>query len=149
MTGNEIRKVVEIDASPDVVFKALTDPKELTHWLPDAAMLEPKVGGKFKFSFYKDSTRSCGKRDGDSVSEGKILELVPGKKLVYTWKWANAPEFPQTVVTWDLEKIGQNKTRLTLTHTGFTGAEESSKSAKDHDEGWSMHLNELITRYKK
>jgi activator of Hsp90 ATPase-like protein len=49
-----IEKNVVIDASPEVVFKAITDPKELTNWFPDHAILEPKLGGKVKFSFYKD-----------------------------------------------------------------------------------------------
>lgn len=149
MTGNEIRKIVEIDAAPEVVFKALTDPRDLTRWLPDAAVLEPKIGGKFKFSFYKDSVRACGKRDGDSFNEGKILEFVPNKKLVYTWAWTDVSDFPETIVTWELEQMGKNKTRLTLTHSGFTGKEPSHKSAKDHDQGWSNHLNELVAYYKK
>ncbi|MDP9289471.1 MAG: SRPBCC domain-containing protein [Thermoproteota archaeon] len=49
----EIKKNIVIDASPEVVFKAITDPNELTNWFPDQAILEPKVGGKMKFSFYK------------------------------------------------------------------------------------------------
>ena len=149
MTENEIRKIVEIDASPEVVFKVLTDPNELTNWFPDAAMLEPKVGGKFKFSFFKDSARACGKRDADSFNEGRILEFVPNKKLVYTWQWNDTPDFSETIVTWELEQIGKNKTRLQLTHSGFTGKEPSNKGFQDHNEGWSIHLNLLSEYYKK
>jgi uncharacterized protein YndB with AHSA1/START domain len=149
MTGNEIRKVVEIDASPETVFRAISDPKELTNWFPDAVTFEPRAGGKFRFSFYKDSARGCGKRDGDSVNEGKILEFVPNKKLVYTWKWDGTPNFPETVVTWELEQMGPNKTRLKLTHSGFTGMEPSNKGFQDHNEGWSMHLDLLVAYYKK
>jgi Activator of Hsp90 ATPase homolog 1-like protein len=50
----EIRKTIIIDATPEVVFKAITDPNELTHWFPDQAILEPKVGGKMKFSFLQN-----------------------------------------------------------------------------------------------
>jgi uncharacterized protein YndB with AHSA1/START domain len=53
----EIKKNIVIDASPEVVFKAITDPNELTNWFPDQAVLEPKVGGKMKFGFYKNSKR--------------------------------------------------------------------------------------------
>ncbi|NHH98716.1 hypothetical protein DYY66_1618 [Candidatus Nitrosotalea sp. FS] len=149
MTGNEIRKTIEIDASPETVFKALSDPKELTNWFPDAVTFEPRAGGKFKFSFYKDSARACGNRDGNSFNEGKILEFVPNKKLAYTWKWVDTPNFPETIVTWELEQMGPNKTRLKLTHSGFTGKEPSNKSFQDHNEGWSMHLNLLAEYYKK
>lgn len=149
MTGNEIRKTVEIGASPEVVFRALSDPKELTNWFPDAAVFEQRVGGKFKFSFFKDSTSdSCG-RDKDYFNEGKILEFVPNKKIVYTWKWIDTEDFPETIVTWELEPLGKDKTRLTLTHTGFTGKEPSHKSAEDHNRGWSMHLDKLVAYYKK
>jgi uncharacterized protein YndB with AHSA1/START domain len=40
----EIGKSNIIDASPKVVFKAITDSDELTKWLPDQAILEPKIG---------------------------------------------------------------------------------------------------------
>ena len=37
----EIKKSIVIDASPEVVFKAISDPNELTNWFPDQAILEP------------------------------------------------------------------------------------------------------------
>jgi uncharacterized protein YndB with AHSA1/START domain len=49
----EIEKTMIIGASPEIVFKAITDPDELTNWFPDQAILEPRVGGKMKFSFFK------------------------------------------------------------------------------------------------
>jgi uncharacterized protein YndB with AHSA1/START domain len=98
-------------------------------------VIELKVGGKFRFSFYKNSSRSYGSRDGDSFNEGKILEFVKNKKLVYTWQWKDTPDFLETIVTWELEQLDKNKTRVTLTHSGFTGKELGQKSAKDHDEG--------------
>jgi uncharacterized protein YndB with AHSA1/START domain len=42
----EVTKNIVIDASPEVVFKAITDQNELTNWFPDQAILETKVGGK-------------------------------------------------------------------------------------------------------
>ena len=42
----EIKKTIVIDASPELVFRAITDPNELTNWFPDQAILEPKVWEK-------------------------------------------------------------------------------------------------------
>jgi uncharacterized protein YndB with AHSA1/START domain len=148
MTENEIRKVVEIDASPEVVFKAISDPSELTNWFPDAAILEPKVGGKFKFTFYGNSDRRRMKHDQDFFPEGKVLEFIPNKKLVYSWQHKNVTNFPETVVTWELEQLGKDKTRVTLTHSGFTG-KEGRKGIEEHNEGWSFFLNELVSYCKK
>jgi len=149
MNDLEIKKIIEIDAPPERVFKAISDPVELTNWFPDAVILEPKVGGKSKFSFYKDSDKRSKKMDRDFFPEGKVLEFVPNKKLAYTWQHKNIPDFPETVVTWELEQLGKNKTRLTLTHSGFTGKEVDMKSAKEHDQGWSYFLGELASYCKK
>lgn len=145
MNDLEIKKSIEIGASPEVVFKAISDPNELTNWFPDAAILEPRVGGKTKFSYYKDSKRGTCARDHDKTNEGRVLEFVKNKKLVYTWQHMDVPDFPETIVTWELEEISKNKTRLTLTHTGFT----SKDQVKDHFEGWSFFLNELTSYCKQ
>jgi len=68
----EIRKTIVIDASPEVVFNAITEPEQLTRWFPDQAILEPKVGGRMKFSFYKDLKNTH--RDMDYFPEGTITE---------------------------------------------------------------------------
>jgi uncharacterized protein YndB with AHSA1/START domain len=131
----EIEKHIVIDASPEVVFKAITDPKELTNWFPDQAILEAKVGGKVKFSFYKEEGQHG---DCSGATEGTIIEFIPNKKVSYTWEKHNTPDFPRTVVTWKLEKIDDGRTRVNLLHTGF----ESGKLFK-HDEGWSYFLDRL------
>jgi uncharacterized protein YndB with AHSA1/START domain len=41
-----IEKNIVIDASPEVVSKAITNQDELTNWFPDQAILEAKLGGK-------------------------------------------------------------------------------------------------------
>jgi len=149
MNEHEIRKTIEIDAPPETVFKALSDPMELTNWFPDAAILEPKVGGKFKISFYKDSEKPRMKMDRDFLNEGRVVEYVENKKLAYTWQWKDVPDFPETVVTWELEQLSKTKTRVTLTHSGFSGKEEGPASIKEHNEGWSFFLNELVSYCKK
>jgi len=147
--ANEIRQVIEINASQEVTFNAISNSKDLINWFPDTAILEPKVGGKFKLSFLKNSKKPKMKMDRDFINEGKVLEIVPNKKLVHTWQWNQISDFPETIVTWEVESIGKSKTRLTLTHTGFTGKEEGPASLEEHAKGWSFFLNELISYCKK
>src|SRR5215472_16933073 len=81
----EVTKNIVIDAPPEVVFKAITDQNQLTNWFPDQAILETKVGGKMKFSFYKNSKRGnqeCG-RDTDKFAEGTVTEFILNKKISY------------------------------------------------------------------
>jgi uncharacterized protein YndB with AHSA1/START domain len=138
----EIRKSMIIDASPEVVFQAITDPNELTRWFPDQAIFEPKVGGKIKFSFFKTDSEY---RQMDYFPEGTITEFIPNKRLSYSWHEPNYPGFPNTVVTWELEKIENNRTRLNLLHTGFKAGETAQK----HNEGWSHFLTELKKHCEK
>jgi uncharacterized protein YndB with AHSA1/START domain len=138
----EIRESIIIDASPEVVFKAITDPNELTKWFPDQAILEPKVGGKMKFSFYKTDSKY---RQMDYFPEGTIIEFIPNRRISYTWQEPNIADFPRTVVAWELEKMENDKTRLRLSHTGF----KADEPAKKHNEGWSHFLNELRKHCEK
>ena len=73
-----------IRASPEKIYQAFLDPDSLAAWLPPHGMvarthsLEPKVGGKFRMSFYtvnKSWTSSFG---------GTYIELIPNKKIVHT-----------------------------------------------------------------
>ena len=148
MTEKEIKIIVEIDASPEVVFKAISNQTELTNWFPDDAILEPRAGGKYMVVFLKDSKKPRMKMDRDFINEGKILEIIKNKKLVHTWQWKTFSGFPETVVIWELEQVN-NKTRLTLTHSGFTGKEEGPASVQEHNKGWTFFLNELVSYCKK
>jgi uncharacterized protein YndB with AHSA1/START domain len=60
------------------------------------------------------------KLDKDHHVVGKIVKIVPNKELSYTWKHKDIPDFPETIVSWQLERLDENKTKLSLTHTGFT-----------------------------
>ncbi|MGA9168084.1 MAG: SRPBCC domain-containing protein [Nitrososphaeraceae archaeon] len=135
----EIRKSIIIDATPEVVFKAITETNELTKWFPDHVILEPNVGGKVRFSFYKEQN----KMDRDYIVEGSIIEFIPNKKISYTWQYKDIPEFSETIVSWELEELERNKTRVELVHSGFTGKEQEKVSSKGHDEGWTHFMNEL------
>jgi uncharacterized protein YndB with AHSA1/START domain len=44
-----------IEASPEIVFNAITRPEELTPWFPDKAILDPRIGGKVRFVTQRNS----------------------------------------------------------------------------------------------
>jgi uncharacterized protein YndB with AHSA1/START domain len=136
---SEIRKSVVIDAPPEMVFKAIIDEKGLIEWFPDIAVLEPKVGGKIRFTFRKENSQ---KQDRDFYPEGEILEFIPNQKISYTWEHKDIAGFPRTIVTWQLDHIEHNKTRVELIHSGFVGSEHEMYD--EHKEGWYYFLNKLV-----
>jgi uncharacterized protein YndB with AHSA1/START domain len=102
-TKNErrIEKEIEIAASVDEVWKALTDSKELVKWFPLEARVTPGVGGKAFLSW-----------GPDCEGEAEIVAWEPGKK--FAWKENMA------LVEWTLEARG-GKTILRLVQIGFVG----------------------------
>ena len=138
----ETEKSIVIDASPDVVFKAITGPNELTNWFPDHAILESRQGRKKKFKFYKEKSQSDHSCTADASPEGIIKEFIPNTKLSYTLQHRDVPGFPETIVSWELEEIGTKRTRVELIHSGFTGKEEH-KTFQELDLGWIYFLGRL------
>src|SRR5437870_9120876 len=111
----EIRKSIVIDASPDVVLKAITDPNELTNWFPDNAIFDGRIGGKVRFTFNKERSKEQDECSGQN--EGTVKEFIPNKRVSYTWQFKDAPEFPETTATWELEETDTNKTRVELVNS--------------------------------
>jgi len=141
----ELGKTIEIDAPAHAVFSALTDSKELTQWWPDIGTFEPRVGGKFHFTFLAERHKEMG--DRDHRLDGEVLEIVPNKKLVYSFipdeEYRPDGVRPKpTVVTWSLEEVGNNRTKVTLVHSGFT--KEMDKHFKDVTAGWSYFTARLV-----
>src|SRR5262245_7391750 len=88
-----------LNAPPERVYAAWTDPKNLIQWfMPPSvvpgtvqAEMDLRVGGKYRFSFRKD--------DGEYFEVGGVYrDVVPNARLVFTWAWHSTPE-RESVVT--------------------------------------------------
>ena len=96
------------------------------------AEAEVKVGGHFRVQFHTP--------DGERHSvSGVYREIVPERKLVFSWAWQSTPE-RESLVTIDLNPVNDG-TMLTLTHEQFF----SEKARDDHGHGWNMALDRLET----
>ena len=133
-----IKKDIVINASVDKVFSALIDPEQLTQWFPNVATIEPRVGGKIFFRFSKEVTKE--KKAHDVI--GTIINIIPNKELSHTWNFTTKPDYSkETIVTWRLEQIDKDKTKLTLVHSGFTNADRLQYD--EHNEGWDWYVKRL------
>jgi len=97
---------------------------------PPIAETDLRIGGRFRVQFWGS--------DGEHHSvSGVYREIVPDRKLVFSWAWQSTPE-RESLVTLDL-KPDSDGTILTLTHEQFF----SEKARDDHRGGWSMALDNL------
>jgi uncharacterized protein YndB with AHSA1/START domain len=107
-----------LPSPPERVWKALTTSELIGQWLMPNDF-EPVVGKRFTFK-----TTPIG--DWDGVVHCEVLEIVPHRRLVYSWKGGtdsnNAkPNYASrldSVVTWTLQAEGSG-TRLRMVHAGF------------------------------
>jgi uncharacterized protein YndB with AHSA1/START domain len=133
-----IKKEIVINASVDKVYSTLIDPELLTQWFSNLATIEPWFGGKVFFRFSKEVTKE--KKDHDVI--GTIISIIPNKELAYTWNFTTKPEYNKnTIVTWKLEQLNNNKTKLTLIHSGFTNVDKIQYD--EHNEGWDWYTKRL------
>ncbi len=135
MEKSEIKKTIMTNSDPANVFRKISDEGELKKWWVDVPELELKQGGKMLFRFLKENSEMLEK---DYMVEGKVLQVEPDKKLTYTWKPVDDPDFPDSVVDWTIEQI-DSKTKITLTHSGLQGC----KIFDLLDAGWGYFLNKL------
>ena len=128
--------VRRIKAPPARVYAAITQPEQMMQWWgPDAGptlsvQADVRPGGRFSIVF-----RLLNGQEHNPT--GVYLEVVPDKKLVFTWEWAGMPE-RESRVTFLLQPIAGG-TELTLTHEGLPDAE----ACRSHEAGWSGLLDKL------
>jgi uncharacterized protein YndB with AHSA1/START domain len=140
----EVRASVEIEAPPEVVFRALADPRELVAWLGDMASSDAPSEGDDAHLPPSDPSREAedGERDDAASSftyptggagwlahvrapdgtpgtvSGEFLYVVPSRSLTTTWS-ASWNRFAQEQVKFELVPIdvaGAPGTRVTVTH---------------------------------
>jgi len=113
-----------LDAPPDVVWRALSEPELVARWLGPNTM-RAVVGDRF--------TVRPGGPAGDAPVSCEILELKPNERLAYRWR-AGAPDAPDaldTIVSWIIEPAPGGGTRLRLIHDGFPIVVEQPRSGAE------------------
>lgn len=109
MTGT-IQLSREYDASVEDLWELIATRDGLASWLM-ANDFEPVVGHSFTFTTKPQPPFF------DGVIGGRVLRIE--RPRVLELSWVGGPV--DTVVTFALTPLGTERTRLDLTHTGFTG----------------------------
>ena len=142
-TSLEIKRV--INAPPSRVYAAWTDPVQLKQWWGPKEVktrnfsADARVGGKYRWDLIN--------QEGEEMSVfGEYRELVPDKRIVFTWKWDDdeAWEAKNSVVTIELSEC-DGGTELKLTHVQLP----SEASRDRHNEGWNSVLDRFEEFFNK
>lgn len=131
MTDVVVTRVIA--ASPATVFSFFTDVEKWTSWQGVDGEIDARPGGVFRV-----------RMPGEQVASGRFVELVPERRIVFTWGWegdASAVPPGSTTVVVELEPDDAG-TRLRLTHSGL----DVAPVAEHHREGWERYLERLSAR---
>src|SRR4051794_19684762 len=87
-----VTRSIDLDASADEVWNAITDAEELGRWLADEAVFEPVPGTSARFV------------EGGQVRRAVVEAVEDGRRLVFRW--------------WDDDEGEAAATRVALTVVG-------------------------------
>jgi uncharacterized protein YndB with AHSA1/START domain len=124
-----VQKTVTIAAEPARVYELLTDAAQFVEWMAPTARIDAHVGGVITWTHH----------NGDTVA-GTFVELVPDRKIVFTYGWDRADVgVPpgSTTVEITLRPVAHG-TELRLVHRGLDGP-----MADAHQGGWTNYLGRL------
>jgi uncharacterized protein YndB with AHSA1/START domain len=142
LTSGTILASVEIAASPERVFQAISS-AEVAEWWGSAET--------YRVTRWTGDVRAGGWWRSEGISAtgqpfavgGDILEVEPPRLFVHTWRYEHKPG-DVTTVRYVIEPI-PGGSRVTVRHSGFTDRE----SCEGHAQGWERvlaWLTSFVTR---
>lgn len=133
--GITIYQSAYFKAAPDRVYNTLLSSsafsactkKSFDMFTASSAKIDSVAGGAFSLF--------------DGHITGRILELVPGQRIVEAWRVVDWPAGVYSIARFDLSVDGGG-TRVTFEHVGFP------EGLKDHlSIGWQQHYWDAMTKY--
>ncbi len=138
---NQLAEAVVIErtfnASPERVWKALTEVAQMKQWYFDLKEFRAEMGFKFEFKVEHEGMKYhhlC-----------EVMEVIPQKKLAYSWRYQGHEG--NSLVTFELLGEG-DKTRLKLTHEGLeTFPKTPSFVRKNFVDGWTQLIGSSLKEF--
>src|SRR5690349_12228415 len=126
------------NAPADRVWKAITDLDQMRQWYFQLAAFRAEPGFEFQFE--------GGPKGKTYLHKCKVTEVVPGKKLQYSWRYDGYEG--NSFVTFELF-AEENKTRLKLTHAALETFPVNVPELKKENfaEGWTSIIGTSLKEY--
>jgi uncharacterized protein YndB with AHSA1/START domain len=134
---------VDLPASPEDVWRALTTAEELERWFPVSARVTPELGGSMVWSWGEGwdwGTRI------EAWEPGRLLRLVQEDARPYDAEGRPVPEGQAAAARIAIEftlASDRGHTRLRLVHSGFGRGAAWDDEVEGITEGWQAELASL------
>lgn len=127
-----IERTLELRASPERLWRALTEAGELAAWFGQRCEIDLRPGGVAWFDW-----------DEGGLYHARVEVVEPVRRLVVRWateEGRRVEDGPSTVMEWTIEPGRAGGSVLHLRETGFTGPD--SRFGNVH--GWIDELRDLL-----
>jgi uncharacterized protein YndB with AHSA1/START domain len=121
-----------LSSTPDKIFRALTDPAELTQWFSEHAQIEPRVGGVYRFW----GRHTIGTPPHEDARQ-TISRFEPNSVLAFNWAINDVDT--DVVITLAQDAKG---TVLTITHS-ISGDLAVPRQRELIDDHWRLAVGNL------
>lgn len=127
------------NAPVEKIWQAITDKEQMKQWYFDLAAFKPIVGFEFQFP-------GEGQKGEKYLHLCKITDVVPDKKLTYSWRYDSFEG--NSFVTFELFEEA-DKTRLKLTHEGLETfpANNPDFAKESFTEGWTHIIGKSLKEF--
>lgn len=134
MTERSIDRSITVQASPDAVWRALTEASELECWFPLHASVTPGVGGGILLSW-----------GPGAEGESPIEVWEPQRHLRTAQEFSGGENAPPLRIAVDfyIEAAGGGTTVVRLVHSGFQAGADWDAQYDALDGGWTYFLYNL------
>jgi uncharacterized protein YndB with AHSA1/START domain len=143
MEYGSIKREIQIEAAPEVVYEVVSTPEHLRGWWPDEAEFEPVPGGTGVLSFGDRSSPDA------HIAPVTVVEADPPRRFSFRWVYEEAEAAApgnSLLVTFELVPSGAG-TLLRLTESGFRekgwAAAVLEEEYGRHVTGWDHYLPRL------
>ncbi|MFM2230215.1 MAG: hypothetical protein RL607_1473 [Bacteroidota bacterium] len=118
--------------SPEMIWQALTEVKQMKFWYFNVVEFRPEVGFTYEFYGGKDENTHY-------LHRCTLLEVIPNKKLKFSWVYVGFKGYSE--VTFELFPSDRG-TLLQLTHEGVASFEQENKNfdCSEFESGWNYLL---------
>ena len=120
------------------LYQAWIEPEMMNKWfhpsedMTSVCSVDLRIGGRYEIQMNSPK--------GTSFKVGGVYrEIIPEKKLVFTWRWLAAESEEEMLITLHFREVDEETSELTLVHEQFPNLEERDS----HAGGWEGTFEQL------